>query len=214
MYCLKCKDYTISIKPIIMKKDIGSRFHIKAMCSICNIFKTKFLNLEQVKLLLKEIRESEDGSNFNNNVTIDGKALSLLALVPMIIAGISALTSAVGTIASVVLSNKHANEDENHHRELASIARGNSISNDVITNNNDLQINGNGINPFLFSSIIFIILELIKAALEAAIKIKQLIDGNGNKVYKPKVLSDDKLIDQSIKLLRGKGFDVSMKISK
>ena len=73
LYCLKCKDYTQSIEPIIIKKDVGSRFHIKAMCSICNKFKTKFLSLEQVKLLPKEVRESEDGSTFNNNVTIDGK---------------------------------------------------------------------------------------------------------------------------------------------
>ena len=56
LYCLKCKDYTQSIKPIIIKKYIGSRFHMKAMCLICNKFKTKFLNLEQVKLLPKEIR--------------------------------------------------------------------------------------------------------------------------------------------------------------
>ena len=55
-----------------------------------------------------------------------------------------------------------------------------------------------------------IIPELIKAAPEAANKIKQLIDGNGNKVDEPKVLSDDKLIDQSIEFLRGKGYDISM----
>ena len=60
LYCLKCKDYTQSIEPIIIKKDVSSLFHMKAMCLICNKFKTKFLNLEQVKLLPKEIRESED----------------------------------------------------------------------------------------------------------------------------------------------------------
>ena len=48
LYCLKCKDYTQSIEPIIIKKDVGCRFHIKAMCSICNKFKTKFLNLEHL----------------------------------------------------------------------------------------------------------------------------------------------------------------------
>ena len=31
-YCLKSKDYTQSIEPIIIKKDVGSRLHIKAMC--------------------------------------------------------------------------------------------------------------------------------------------------------------------------------------
>ena len=181
---------------------------MKAMCSICNKFKTKVLNLEHLKLLPKEIRESKDGSTFNNNVTIEGKVLQLFALVPMIIAGISALKSATGTATLVVLSNKQANEDEKHHRELESIARGNSISNDVIKNNNNLQINSNCINLLLVSSIISIIQELIKRAPEAANKIKQLIDGNT--VGEHKVLSDDKLIDQSIEFLRGKGYDVTM----
>ena len=78
----------------------------------CNKLKTKFLNKDQIKLLPKEIRESEDCWTFNNNVTLDGKALLLLALVPMIIVGISALLSAAGTAASVALSNKQANEEQ------------------------------------------------------------------------------------------------------
>ena len=31
LYCLKCKDYTQSIEPINIKKDVVSRFHIKSM---------------------------------------------------------------------------------------------------------------------------------------------------------------------------------------
>ena len=102
------------------------------MCSICHKFKTKFLNKEQITLLPKEIPESEDGSTFNNNVAIEGAAILLLALIPIVIAGISALSSVAGTTASVVLANKQANEDEKHHRELESIARGNGISNEGI----------------------------------------------------------------------------------
>ena len=40
----------------------------------------------------------------------DGKALPLLALILLVIANISALTSVAGTTASVVLANKQANE--------------------------------------------------------------------------------------------------------
>ena len=170
LYCINCKEYTQSISPISIIKVATNRFHIKAMCFICNKLKTNFLNKEQIKLLPKEIRESEDGLNFNNNVTIEGTAIPLLALIPLVISGISALASADGTTASAVLANKQANKDEKHHRELESIDRGNSISNDVIKNNNDLQINGNGINPLLVSSISSIIPELIKAAPEQHIK--------------------------------------------
>ena len=127
----------------------------------------------------------------------------------MVISNISALVSAAGTTASVVLANNQANEDAKHYRELESKARGNNISNDVINNNNDLQINGNGINPLLVSSNISIIQELIKASPRTANKIKQLIDGN-NKVEESKVLSDDELIDKSINFLRGEGYDVSL----
>ena len=132
LYFVKCKDYTQSIEPIVVKKEVGNRYHIKALCSICNKFKTKFLNLEQVKLLPNEIRESENGSTFKNTIIRDGKALPLLALILLVIAKSSALTSAAGTTASVFLANKQANEDERHHKQLEEVARGNGISNEVI----------------------------------------------------------------------------------
>ena len=34
LYCTKCKDYTQSIKHIIIKKDVGSRFHMKAVLNM------------------------------------------------------------------------------------------------------------------------------------------------------------------------------------
>ena len=133
LYCINCKDYTQSINLISIIKVAKNRFHIKAMCSICHKFKTKFLNKEQITLLPKEVRESEDGSNFNNNVTIDGTAIPLLALIPLVIAGISTLTSVAGTTASVALANKQANETERHNKQIEQIAsQGNGISIEVI----------------------------------------------------------------------------------
>ena len=34
--CNHCKDYTQSVGPIILKKEKGNRFHIRAICIICN----------------------------------------------------------------------------------------------------------------------------------------------------------------------------------
>ena len=127
--------------------------------------------------------------------------------------GISALASAGGTTASAIINAKNSAEQERHNKQLEDIARGNGISNEVIKTDQDpvsTSLNGNWLNPLLVSSIISTIPELITTSPEAANKIKQLIDGNVNKVDKPKVLSDDELIDQSIKFLQGKGFDVSM----
>ena len=65
------------MKPIVCTKEINNRNHIKALCPICNKFKTKFLNLEQVKLLPNKISESENGSTFKNIIIRDKKALPL-----------------------------------------------------------------------------------------------------------------------------------------
>ena len=45
---------------------------------------------------------------------------------------------------------------------------------------------------------------------EAANKIKHLFNGEGIKIDELEILSNDKLIDQSIRFLRGKGFDVTI----
>ena len=133
LYCLKCKDFTQSIGPIIVTKLIKNRYHIKARCLICNKFKSKFLNHEHINLLPDEIKNSPENSTFNNDIIRDGKALPLLALIPLVIAGISALTSVAGTTASVVLDNKQSNEAERHNKQIEQIAsQGNGISNEGI----------------------------------------------------------------------------------
>ena len=209
LYGIKCKDFTQSTSPIIINKLTKNRFNIKILCSICNKLKSKFLNKEQITFLPDEVLNSSENSTFNDVIIRDGKAIPLLALVSLVIAGISALTSAAGTAALVVLSNKQADEQQRHNKAVEQIAQGGNIEDDI-KNDNDLQINGKGINPLLVSSIIAIIPELIKAVPEAANQIKKLINGEELKIHEPKVLSDDKLIDQSIKFLRGKGYDISM----
>ena len=132
LYFLKCKDVTQSIGPFIVSKLIKNRYHIKARSSICNKFKSKFLNHKQINLLPDEVKNSPDNSTFNNTQIRDGKALPLLALISLVIAGISALNFVPGTSALVVLSNNQATETERHHKQLEEVARGNGISHDVI----------------------------------------------------------------------------------
>ena len=55
--CKNCRQFTQSINPIIIKNETNNRFHIKAVCSICNKFKTKYLIIEQVNLLPDEIKK-------------------------------------------------------------------------------------------------------------------------------------------------------------
>ena len=40
--CANCKDYNQTINPIIINKLTENLYHIKAVCSICNKFKSKF----------------------------------------------------------------------------------------------------------------------------------------------------------------------------
>ena len=207
--CANCKDYTQTINPIIINKLTENRYHIKAVCSICNKFKPKFLNKEQIMFLPNEIQQATNNTTFTNTIERNGGLLPIIPLIGAIAAGISALASAGGATASAIISAKNSAEQERHNKQLEDIARGNGISNDVIkTNQNPESTNLNCINPLLISTIISIIPELIKASPESANKIKQLIDGNGNKIDKPKVISDDELIRLSIKFLQSKGFDV------
>ena len=89
----KCKEYTQTTNPIIIKKEAGNRFHIKSVCLVCNKYKNKYLNIEQVNLLPDEIKKAPDNTAFTENIIKDGNALPLLTLIPAIFAGIQALTS-------------------------------------------------------------------------------------------------------------------------
>ena len=115
---INCKEYKQFISSISINRFATYRFHNKATCFIWYNFQTKFLNKESIKLVLKQISESEDGLTFNNNVIKWGKAIHLLGFSLLVVAGISALTYVAGTTASVVLANKQANKDKRHHCEL------------------------------------------------------------------------------------------------
>ena len=92
--CLKCKDFTQTIGPIIISKLTENRYQIKAICSICNKFKSKFINIEQIKLLPNEIQQAADNTTFNNTVELNGGIILLIPLIGAIAAGFSALASA------------------------------------------------------------------------------------------------------------------------
>ena len=99
--CNTCKNYTQCIEPVDIRKESGNRFHFKAMCIICNKFKTKYLNLEQVKALPNEIRDSDDGSTFTNTIVRNNKMLPIIPLIGSIAMGISALPSTDLTAANI-----------------------------------------------------------------------------------------------------------------
>ena len=110
------------------------------MCSICNKFKTKYLNIEQVNLLPDEIRNAPNNTTFTNTIERNGGIIPLLPLIGAIAAGITALASAGRATASAVISAKNSTEQERHNRELEAAARGNGLmSVDSLKNNEDLQ---------------------------------------------------------------------------
>ena len=161
------------------------------MCSICNKFKTKFLNLEQVKLLPDETKNSVDDSTFTNTIERNNAILPIIPLIMAVTAGISALASAGKATASAIISAKNSAEDERHHRELEKIAgSGQSDTVNILKNDYNLQT--------IVPVIIAVLPDIIKTMPEAANKIKHLINGEGIKIDEPNVLSNDKLIDQSI----------------
>ena len=127
--CANCKDYTQTINPIIITKLTENIYHIKAVCSICNKFKSKFLNKEQIKLLPNEIQQASDNTTFTNTIERNGGLLPIIPLISAIYMSILALASAGGAKSSAIISAKNSTEKEKHHRELESIARLNGQSN-------------------------------------------------------------------------------------
>ena len=138
--CKNCKEFTQSINLIIIKKETNNRFYIKAVCLICNKFKTKYLNIEQINLLPDEIRNAPDNTTFTDTIERNGGIILLLPLIGAIAAGITALASAGGATASSVISAKNSVEQERHNRELEAAARGNGLKSvDSIKNDKDVQ---------------------------------------------------------------------------
>ena len=82
-----CNDYTQLIEPIIINKESDNQFFIKAVCVICNKFKTKYLNKEQIRLLPDELKSAPDDSTFNNTVVRNRVEIPLLTLIPLIASG-------------------------------------------------------------------------------------------------------------------------------
>ena len=104
--CDNCKDYTQTINSIIITKLKENRYHIKAVCSICNKFKSKFLNKEQIILLSKEIQQATNNTTFTNTIERNGGLLPIIPLIGAIAMDISALASAGGTAASAIIIAK------------------------------------------------------------------------------------------------------------
>ena len=93
IHCNTCKNYTQCIEPVVINKESGNRFHFKAVCAICNKFKIKYLNLEQVKALPNEILDSDDGSIFTNTIVRNNEILHIIPVIGSIVMGISTLPS-------------------------------------------------------------------------------------------------------------------------
>ena len=80
------------------------------------------LTQHQQRLLPAEIITAEPGTEFNNTLIKDGKAIPLLALIPVIASAISALTGVGGVVASNIIAGKKNEEQERHNREMEGIA--------------------------------------------------------------------------------------------
>ena len=179
--CNTCKEFTQSINPIIIKKEKNNRFHIKAVCSISNKFKTKYLNIEQVNLLPDEIRNASDNTTFTDTIERNGGILPLLHLIGAIAAGITALASAGEATASAVISAKNSTEQKRHNRELEAAARGNKLDEN---------------------------LQYPKRMFDRALLVERSMTDRASPVER--TMSDDELINKSIEFLTGKGFNVTI----
>ena len=198
--CNTCKEFTQSINPIIIKKQKNNRFHIKAVCLICNKFTTKYLNIEQVKLLPDEIKNAPDNTTFTDTIERNGGIFPLLPLIGAIAAEITALASAGGAIGSAVISAKNSGEQKRHHRQLEDIARGNGISNEKVERSMTYRA-----APLVRNDRSDLPIE--KSITDRA---GPLVLNERSDLPVERSMSDDELIHRSIEFLTGKIFSVSI----
>ena len=155
--CHTCQNYTQSIEPVVINKESGNRLHFKAICIICNKFKNKYLNLEQVKALPIEIRDSDDGSIFTNTIVRNNEILHIIPLIGSIAMGISTLPSTDSITANIE-----------------------ELKNTIIKIGNNLQtglsLHSDQSLRLIVPFIIAILPEIIKTMPEEANKIRHLIN--------------------------------------
>ena len=85
--CSYCNELTQTKQPIIIKKETGNKYHIKAYCAICNKQKNKYLNMAQIELLTNEIKNAPDNTSYNNFIIMNGGSLPLLNTLGAILSG-------------------------------------------------------------------------------------------------------------------------------
>ena len=124
--------------------------------------KVKYLNLEQVKALPLEIRDSDDGSTFTNTIVRNDEIIPIISLIEPIAMGISTLPS-TDLIANNIkeLKNTFIKNDNNSQTGLFNADK-------------SLRL----IVPF----IIALLPEIIKTIPEVTIQIRHLINGEENKL--------------------------------
>ena len=174
--CNTCKNDTQCIEPVDIRKESGNRFHFNAVCIICNKFKVKYLNLEQVKALTVEIQDSDDGSIFTNTIIRNDEVLPIIPLIGPIAMGISALPS-TDSIADNIEELKNT-----------IIKNGNNLQTGLFNPDQSLRL----IVPF----IIAFLPEIIKTIPEAAIQIRYLNNGEENKLD-PSLFDMDLFIEKT-----------------
>ena len=160
--CNTCKNYTQCIEPVDIRKESGNRFHFEAVCIISNKFKVKYLNLEQVKVLPIEIRDSDNGLIFTNTIIRNNEVLPIIPLIGSIAMEISALPS-TDSIAVKIEELKNT-----------ITKNGNNLQTGLFNPDQSLRL----IVPF----IIALLPEIIKTMPDEANQIKHLINGEENKL--------------------------------
>ncbi len=146
----KSKIYSQTNTPITITRHAENRYNLSGVCSICNKLKTQTLNKKQRDYLPDEIKNLEIGEMIIDK-TKSGGVIPLI--IPLIIAGITALgalaggTAAVGaTVNSIVGDKLKREEDEKHHREIEKLASGKGVEDEINNAIKLLQGNGFSIN--------------------------------------------------------------------
>ena len=81
LYCSKCQYHTESIEPVMIRRQDHTRFHVRALCSICDWTKGKYFSNSELSVLPEVFWKLPIGHNFMKYIVHNNKKIEIFPIV-------------------------------------------------------------------------------------------------------------------------------------
>ena len=93
VYCPNCHIYTVTVEPILIRKQDFNKYHIRGLCKDCKWTKSMYLSNTMIHKLPQSFQNLRLKYNFMNYVFIDGKMEELYPILNPILNPMSSIST-------------------------------------------------------------------------------------------------------------------------